>query len=344
MRRPRRGFTLVELMIVVTIIGILIAFILKAAIGSLRRAEHSATVSLIAKLESALTDRVDALTTSRAEPNLTHQNLAGIWTGATVLPSNQRAQVIAQFDMLRAELPDVFVVTTSTTYPLNFAAAPFPPGSTADANFALPLGQAVPIAAGGCWDPTTSPTPVGVTGMYGASFSAAGALYKQLGYGPKGTDGADNDQDGLIDEKDEGTSGLSADDVATIDNHLLAHKHKTAGPRMLYAILVEGTGPLGSVFNKDDFNDNEVRDTDGDGMLEFVDAWGEPLQFFRWPIMYRSDTQKGFPDLAKIAQDTALGAPIGPYLPSPRPLRTSTSRASRTPWTRTRRSRRRAGS
>jgi hypothetical protein len=61
-----------------------------------------------------------------------------------------------------------------------------------------------------------------------------------------------------------------------------------------------------------------VRDTDGDGMLEFVDAWGEPLQFFRWPIMYRSDTQKGFPDLAKISQDLfptppATARPIGPY-------------------------------
>jgi hypothetical protein len=55
---------------------------------------------------------------------------------------------------------------------------------------------------------------------------------------------------------------------------------------MLYAVLVEGLGPLGSVFTRDDFRDNEVQDTDGDGLLEFVDAWGEPLQFYRWPIFY----------------------------------------------------------
>ncbi len=52
---------------------------------------------------------------------------------------------------------------------------------------------------------------------------------------------------------------------------------------MLYALLVEGRGPLGSVFSRDDFTDREVQDTDGDGLPEFVDAWGQPLQFFRWP-------------------------------------------------------------
>ena len=62
---------------------------------------------------------------------------------------------------------------------------------------------------------------------------------------------------------------------------------------MLYALLVEGTGPLGSVFNRDDFTDREVQDTDGDGMPEFVDAWGQPLQFFRWPFLYHSDLQRG---------------------------------------------------
>ena len=43
-------------------------------------------------------------------------------------------------------------------------------------------------------------------------------------------------------------------------------------------------GPLGSVFSPDDFSDREVKDTDGDGLPEFVDAWGQPLQFFRWPL------------------------------------------------------------
>ena len=31
------------------------------------------------------------------------------------------------------------------------------------------------------------------------------------------------------------------------------------------------------------FETSEVRDTDGDGLLEFIDAWGRPLRFYRWP-------------------------------------------------------------
>ncbi len=62
---------------------------------------------------------------------------------------------------------------------------------------------------------------------------------------------------------------------------------------MLYAILVEGAGPWGSVFSRDDFTDREVQDTDGDGLPEFVDAWGQPLQFFRWPVLYHSELQRG---------------------------------------------------
>ena len=36
-----------------------------------------------------------------------------------------------------------------------------------------------------------------------------------------------------------------------------------------------------------------MQDTDGDGLPEFVDAWGQPLQFFRWPVLYHSDLQRG---------------------------------------------------
>ena len=54
-----------------------------------------------------------------------------------------------------------------------------------------------------------------------------------------------------------------------------------------------GRGRWGSVFSRDDFTDREVKDTDGDGLPEFVDAWGQPLQFFRWPVLYHSDLQRG---------------------------------------------------
>ena len=109
---------------------------------------------------------------------------------------------------------------------------------------------------------------------------------------PQGYDGVDNDGNGLIDDSAEGVNPqqqLGRRSRPTCR----AHKHITARAEMLYAILVEGQGPLGSVFNRDDFTDKEVQDTDGDGLPEFVDAWGQPLQFFRWPLLYHSDIQRG---------------------------------------------------
>ena len=128
------------------------------------------------------------------------------------------------------------------------------------------------------------------SGINGASYTAAAALYKNLGYAPIGYDMIDNDGNGLVDDWPEAISGGNASQIAA---NLKAHKHNTARAEMLYAILVEGAGPLGSVFNRDDFTDKEVRDTDGDGLPEFVDAWGQPLQFFRWPLLYHSDIQRG---------------------------------------------------
>ncbi len=86
---------------------------------------------------------------------------------------------------------------------------------------------------------------------------------------------------------------MNSGNSAQVLSNLTAHKHNTARSEMLYAILVEGVGPLGSAFTRDDFTDREVQDTDGDGLPEFVDAWGQPLQFFRWPLLYHTDTQRG---------------------------------------------------
>ena len=48
------------------------------------------------------------------------------------------------------------------------------------------------------------------------------------------------------------------------------------------------------------FHGSEVADTDGDGLPEFVDAWGSPIQFLRWaPALTGSDLQQNVWTLAK---------------------------------------------
>lgn len=62
-----------------------------------------------------------------------------------------------------------------------------------------------------------------------------------------------------------------------------AGRDKTESSELLYYTLVV-SGTFGSSpVDADQFSPLEVIDTDEDGLPEFVDAWGEPLRFYRWP-------------------------------------------------------------
>jgi prepilin-type N-terminal cleavage/methylation domain-containing protein len=308
-RGARWGFTLVELMAVVVIIGIILAFILTAAMDSLRRAEERATQTLISKLENAINDRLDALLQSQVDPtafppSTSQSTFAPIYSSIYGFSfSPDRASVIAVYDYIKRELPDVFYVQNATPgslgYPLNFAANPFLIPSDRNPNPA-PLGEYVLPMGRGNLDSGE--------GIFGASYYAAAGIYKNLGYLPQGYDGVDNNANGLVDEWLE---GVDSSNSAQVLANLAAHKHKTARSEVLYALLVEGSGPFGSVFSRDDFTDKEVKDTDGDGLPEFVDAWGEPLQFYRWPILYHSDLQRGQVITAASQQGLVLSEPYG---------------------------------
>lgn len=330
-RRNDRGFTLLELLIVMVIIGILLAFILNAAFDGVRRAEERQTQATIYKLENGLADRIDAIAATRINANMAHVFMSGVYSsslpsvfntttgsphfGFPTIFSMQRAQVLARIDQLRAEIPDVFTVQGSpgglsnsmNFYPLNFGAAAYSgtPVMSGDAGihgpFLLPMGIGIANVPPGSLGASALGSLPETTGAYGASYTAASGLYKSLvtyavnhGATPpspmnRGYDGIDNDGDGLVDELDESGSSVASAIVTLLANHT----HKTARSEVLYALLVEGQGPFGSIFSADDFSDREVKDTDGDGLPEFVDAWGEPLQFFHWPISFVSDAQKG---------------------------------------------------
>lgn len=62
-----------------------------------------------------------------------------------------------------------------------------------------------------------------------------------------------------------------------------AARHETESAELLYYMLTQmevlGVPPVG----ESEFSTSEVKDTDGDGLLEFVDGWGRPLRFYRWP-------------------------------------------------------------
>ena len=69
------------------------------------------------------------------------------------------------------------------------------------------------------------------------------------------------------------------------------HTSVTESAALLYWVLtsseVYGIAPV----DESEFSSSEVRDTDGDGLKEFVDGWGRPLRFYRWPThLFRPGT------------------------------------------------------
>ncbi|MBL4884696.1 MAG: hypothetical protein JKY95_09210 [Planctomycetaceae bacterium] len=60
------------------------------------------------------------------------------------------------------------------------------------------------------------------------------------------------------------------------------HTLKTESAELLYFTITKNAFGF-TTADDGEFTAQEVADTDGDGLMEFVDAWGEPLRFYRWP-------------------------------------------------------------
>ena len=84
----------------------------------------------------------------------------------------------------------------------------------------------------------------------------------------------------------------------------------TESTELLYFFLFH-SGNFGSAeVSRDEFTEKEIADTDGDGLREFVDAWGQPLRFYRWPTRLLIDPSTGIvpfvPNFASENDDTDL--------------------------------------
>jgi prepilin-type N-terminal cleavage/methylation domain-containing protein len=78
---------------------------------------------------------------------------------------------------------------------------------------------------------------------------------------------------------------LDSNDYArfTANYSASTHNPETESSALLYFELTTGRALGIPTVDSGEYKANEVADTDGDGLLEFVDSWGKPLRFYRWP-------------------------------------------------------------
>jgi prepilin-type N-terminal cleavage/methylation domain-containing protein len=55
---------------------------------------------------------------------------------------------------------------------------------------------------------------------------------------------------------------------------------------ILYAFLSDNSVVGDIPAESDSYSPQEVQDTDQNGLMEFVDGWGRPLRFYRWPTRF----------------------------------------------------------
>lgn len=271
------GFTLLELLIVIGLIATLMTLSVVVMSGFLTTAEVEATSATIQKTFRLLEQRIDAfdrafkgsrkqLEVSRIRFLLARQELFGV--------SEESTEILAKKAAYRYEFPQRMVERTTIGEDIN-SNGTLDTGEDINNNGVLdgldnvPNGAAFPNLAVG----QTASVP-------GMPFS----IYDKIAY-----------PIALQQLIQEGNATPTQDLVnARVSLNWSKHQLGTESAELLYYTLVYSTSYGSASVDSDRFTNAEVRDTDGDGLPEFVDAWGQPLRYYRWPTRL-IDTHPPFP-------------------------------------------------
>jgi prepilin-type N-terminal cleavage/methylation domain-containing protein len=247
-----RGFTLIELLMVIAIIGIMLTMSLVVMFGITDQASEEATNSTIQKVNRLLELRIDSF--NRAFPGNSAQWEAAFISHIAREVANRegvpQARVEALLKRFAEGSPVWQILAKKASYRFEF------PQRMEEILAGAPFNN----------DSNTNAIP--------------DTLELKL-LRPTAEQQLRDGYDGIPPNP-----SPSVGDITTRMNALWAihnGNRTTESSELLYFFLFH-SGNFGSAeVSRDEFTEKEIADTDGDGLREFVDAWGQPLRFYRWP-------------------------------------------------------------
>lgn len=227
----RSAFTLVELLIVISILAILSALLLGVAARAGERGREARTKSMIARLNSLVMQQYDTYKDRRAPVNDDNPALKSLKGQARAA-----ARLYALRELMLMEMPDRWSDVLLNA--VDNVSAP------SDVGQPVYLTRSQSSTYGG-------PTPI-VEAYRRQYFSMLNA-------------------------------GIDRETIKL-----------NQGAECLYLFVMNATADGEA---RGLFNESSIGDTDGDGAYEFLDGWGQPISFLRWPVGFESDRQANIREL-----------------------------------------------
>jgi prepilin-type N-terminal cleavage/methylation domain-containing protein len=245
------AFTLIEILIVLTIVSILAAALGVTITNMMATAREAQTTATLRKVDGLITERLQGLQRSFESSDFRrHENkMRIILANSTPVPpalpglSKRTIAVITRKELTRETFPQRFI-------------------------------EMVDVRGWGSASPDGIPDRIQFDEVYGGDddLNNNGVLDGDTTAG-NGLFTEDRNDNGVFDPSPlRWTSG-------TLQNHSI----ETESAELLYFAITRMEVFGAPLVGVDEFSTREVGDTDNDGLPEFVDGWGNPLRFYRWP-------------------------------------------------------------
>lgn len=245
-KRRRPSFTLVELLVVIAIIGILVGMVMYTLAGAQRDALTSRTRATIQKLNNIILQRWEEFRYRSVRTNIPEDFLG------TYSAGGQIQAVLSPREGARVRMM-ILRDTMRMELPDRYTDIVYPPTIYKVATF---TADNSPPLSNNSNDGLLTPerTVPGSYNNYRRKMVTTGAL----------------------------PSGLYTGSVSPVGSPIPSLTNQ--GAELLYQIVATSNynGANGLEF----FRPSEIGDTDDDGFPEFVDGWGRPIRWLRWPAGY----------------------------------------------------------